>query len=659
MILIASCSRPSGESEFTKVSFVFKNNKERANSFDLENIGGYRWASGTFTTTAELDCIGVIITIPGDERGSCSDSSTVIFDYTEFIGMVSTPGIGNSSTLSTSVPRSSNIEVRVFALDGTGSCPNASTFSSIDQTQFNEPKILSNGTFLAEGTETSIPISINDSSVSSGSSFISCSGDNEFAETLCSGTETGYTDIGSGTSVDPYVLCTIDQMNDLSTNGEGNGDWDKEFILGSDIDISSGTGQTGNATTNFSGVIDGNGFSLTNLTLGISSNDRGIFGVISNATIKNLTIEAPTANITASSSDVGFLIGEMKGTSSIVDNITINNPTMNVGANATNMGILIGSVTATGGTVSNINIEGPIINATATSNISQSSAGIGKVSGAVSFSNIRVLNMDITLNNGGADHTDFGGVFGSVLNGSFSRVLATGDFDNSSGMEGQNTGGIFGKIAAGANITIDEVASHVNLAGYSSEVGGIAGSISTGASNITISDCRYVADISFSTAVAGAGVGGIAGFATVDNAAGSFTIQRCLTTGVYDATTSAMATAGVFGTFDNIAAPGAVTLDDILSIPTALTRNGNPAFIINDLPSNGITTTGDVLFASAITTCSTTCATNDGSDSGQTSINAYKGTSSVAPFNSATWATKFSDSTWSVQSSNFPKLSFE
>ncbi|MHC4643773.1 MAG: GLUG motif-containing protein, partial [Planctomycetota bacterium] len=118
---------------------------------------------------------------------------------------------------------------------------------------------------------------------------------------------------GSGTSEDPYLIYDANQMNAI---GENQGDWNKHFKLMADIDLGAFTGTSFNIiginTYNpFTGVFDGNGHTISNLTY--DSNDRayiGLFGCVygKNALIKNLGLIDP--NLDAGIEDmVGSLVG--------------------------------------------------------------------------------------------------------------------------------------------------------------------------------------------------------------------------------------------------------------------------------------------------------------------------------------------------------------
>jgi len=101
---------------------------------------------------------------------------------------------------------------------------------------------------------------------------------------------------GSGTANDPHLIYTAEQMN---TIGIDSNDWDKNFKLMADIDLSGypGTefniiGYFRNVEDNkpFTGVFDGNGFTVSNFTyVGWHLNYGGLFQYVGqNGEIRNL-----------------------------------------------------------------------------------------------------------------------------------------------------------------------------------------------------------------------------------------------------------------------------------------------------------------------------------------------------------------------------------
>ncbi len=125
---------------------------------------------------------------------------------------------------------------------------------------------------------------------------------------------------GDGTESDPWQIATLEQ---LQAAGESE-NLDKHFILINDIDA-EGTadwddgkgfdpiGWWENASDNkvFSGSFDGNGFTITHLTINRAEEDRiGLFGYVDGAILKNITLD--NLHVTGDRY-VGGLAGYMSG----------------------------------------------------------------------------------------------------------------------------------------------------------------------------------------------------------------------------------------------------------------------------------------------------------------------------------------------------------
>jgi len=128
---------------------------------------------------------------------------------------------------------------------------------------------------------------------------------------------------GSGTSDDPYQIAVAQDLIDL---GNSPDDYDKHFTLTSNIDLSAYTFETaviaadtdlsmgGFQGREFSGVLDGGGHIISNLTIddgGIGNHYLGLFGCVSshNTAIKNLGMK----NISIAGADSSEYLGGLCG----------------------------------------------------------------------------------------------------------------------------------------------------------------------------------------------------------------------------------------------------------------------------------------------------------------------------------------------------------
>jgi len=130
---------------------------------------------------------------------------------------------------------------------------------------------------------------------------------------------------GTGESNDPYLIYTAEQMDAI---GAEPNDWDKNFKLMADIDLSGfsydaaliapDTNDTESGFTGipFTGVFDGNDHTISHLTIeGVSY--LGLFGLLrSGAEVRNLGVV--DVNITSSGSYAGGLVGRNLGKWSLI-----------------------------------------------------------------------------------------------------------------------------------------------------------------------------------------------------------------------------------------------------------------------------------------------------------------------------------------------------
>lgn len=232
------------------------------------------------------------------------------------------------------------------------------------------------------------------------------------------------------------------QMSDSQQTG-------KYFLLVNDIDFS---GFTWVVTDNeFVAVFDGQGFTLSNLTIDKTGLKGGIFGFLENATIKDLVLD----NITTSSdqSASGLLASEIRGTI-LIENIVIMNST-NIVSNQYGA-ILAGRIRSTGTSV--------IIRNISVSNViseTKDNYGGGLIAGmdtgtSVEFSDIYLYDFTVKeATSATATGQMAGGIIGRVQgNTTINRVVAYNLLVSGY----KNIGGVIGKSdEAGVNVSLDDI----------------------------------------------------------------------------------------------------------------------------------------------------------------------------------------------------------
>ncbi|MDS0526066.1 dockerin type I domain-containing protein [Clostridium sp. SHJSY1] len=214
---------------------------------------------------------------------------------------------------------------------------------------------------------------------------------------------------GTGTSSDPYIISSKDQLKEVSSNLSAN------YKLGCDINLGNVEwAPIGNSTAQFSGVFDGAGHVLTNLSITkVNADGNSLFGYVNGGTIKNLSIKGVNIN---GESYTGAIAGNMSGTS-VIDNCSAD-----------------GSVTGNGNT----------------------GGLVGEANGLVISNSYSSVNVT-----GKGDNV--GGVIGN-LTGNITNCYATAEVV---GQSGNYTGGLVGKEEGNItkSYTINDVSSNGSYAG--------------------------------------------------------------------------------------------------------------------------------------------------------------------------------------------------
>ena len=231
---------------------------------------------------------------------------------------------------------------------------------------------------------------------------------------------------GHGTTEEPYQIATAAQMDFL---GCCPFDWNKHFLLITDLYMSAWTGTQyhiiGNKTTPFSGVFDGNDFTISNLTYSTNADldNVGLFGYIEYAEIHNLGLENVT--IKTGGTNAGGLVGCQSYNSSVHHCYSIGT---------------ISSKAISGGLVGYLNASGSIYDCYSD----------GIVTAACSYNSYA------------------GGITGCQENGSITSCYSTADvFASSSAVDPyyySHAGGLVGYLASG---TIDRCCSNGSVTSIS------------------------------------------------------------------------------------------------------------------------------------------------------------------------------------------------
>ena len=127
-------------------------------------------------------------------------------------------------------------------------------------------------------------------------------------------------------------ISTPDQLQDLSyVSGK--------FYLANDIDLQY---TSWDPIDYFSGVLDGQGHTIRNLTINSSySSDVGLFGYVSSVIFRNIKLEGFTINSSYEIDNVGCLVGELTGDTSQLEDIEVSSSVISC-EYASNVGGVVG-----------------------------------------------------------------------------------------------------------------------------------------------------------------------------------------------------------------------------------------------------------------------------------------------------------------------------
>ncbi|MBC8469540.1 MAG: hypothetical protein H8D56_08720 [Planctomycetes bacterium] len=274
---------------------------------------------------------------------------------------------------------------------------------------------------------------------------------------------------GSGTAEDPYLIYTGEQMN---TIGAEPNDWDKQFKLMGDIDLSGYKGTDFNIIgidhiNAFTGIFDGNGHTISNFTYtSMYRGFTGIFGFAMDAIIKDLGLIG--FNVDAGAGDyIGALAGWFE------------------------LGSIVNCYCEGGGISGGIGVGGLVGVCYVNSNISDCYFN-GSVSGSDSVGGLVAINNRSSISNSFSSgevfgRDDVGGLVGDsrgTINHCYSTADVTGIDRSIGGLVGNNNG------------TIVNCYSRGSVSGHR-DVGGLAGS------GGTIINCYSVGDVSGTMKVGG------------------------------------------------------------------------------------------------------------------------------------------------------------
>ena len=334
---------------------------------------------------------------------------------------------------------------------------------------------------------------------------------------------------GTGSAENPFVISTAEHLQEIGTNID---DYDKHFILTSDINLSAYTGQQfnviGKYPNPFTGVFEGNNHVVRNLSIdAIDQNGRyfGLFGTMKQATVTNLILNDVKISLDLLEGCVGSLAGHSSESTITNCHVTGNSFVNRIDNENGEKGLYVGGMFGgTFGNVSDCSVNCDVTGLYATGvfagsngrNVSNCSSqgtakGTNRVGGFVGInydsgfitgcrSSSHVISSKGS-SGGIAGINDGGTIKNSCFTGTIVGISMTG------GLVGWNDSGVVEKCYATSNVTgsnkvgglvgehksgtILECFALGNVKGTSEYVGGLIGYTYYG----TISNCYAAGDV--------------------------------------------------------------------------------------------------------------------------------------------------------------------
>ncbi len=267
----------------------------------------------------------------------------------------------------------------------------------------------------------------------------------------------------------------------LTTEGGLN----KNYVVINDIDLSAYTGTTSVVNGTFTGTFEGNGYTVSDLTINATNIDNmGLFSQISGASIQNLTLQA--FNITGNEF-VGALAAKVNGTGNVISNIQLLQS--QVGGRDF-VGGLIGRVEDADITMTDV---------TNTGDVSGSNNHIGGMIGDVR-TNVTLTMTDVTNTGDVSGSNRVGGMIGYVLS---NVTLTMTNVNNTGDVSGSNrVGGMIGWVYSNVTLSMTDVTNTGDVSG-SNRVGGVIGNLQDNVITLTMVGITNTGDVSGSNEVGG------------------------------------------------------------------------------------------------------------------------------------------------------------
>lgn len=276
---------------------------------------------------------------------------------------------------------------------------------------------------------------------------------------------------GTGVLGDPYLIASVADLQAIDVLGYR----DKHYLLTADIDVSSVSPWIAicDSTYNFTGVFDGNGKTISGMSVrGDTARGAGFFGYINGATVKNLTIVSPSLIVPGSTvTFAGFVCAH--ATNSVIEACTVNMSAF-VGTPYGYIGGICGYA------VSGTEITNCAVEANITGNITPTYAGY--TGGIVASTYLaRIAHCSVT---GTLEGLNVGGIIATSVDSELEECYSEAAINYANG---QSSGGLVGQFYSSQNALSTDIVrvkncyaigDITNLTTSASRVGGLIGGVS-------------------------------------------------------------------------------------------------------------------------------------------------------------------------------------
>ena len=312
---------------------------------------------------------------------------------------------------------------------------------------------------------------------------------------------------GEGTADNPYEISKPEDMWALADNTD---DWNKHFVLTTDIDLDaseekqwSPIGSSSKGAVAFSGSFDGKNHTISGLYIKNKEDYQGLFGYVTDGTISNLKVNG---YISACGNEGGIVgaLNPIKADGGRIENCSF--------AGSIVAEYIDGSDTSNGGIVG-YNHNGKVIDCRNSATIGCQTQFVGGIVGQNSGTTATVENCSNTGNVTiyGTNASYAGGIVG--VNNTSAKII---NCNNSGKVDGAGSAGVIGGIAgSSAGGSISQSHNDGAVTGGKA-VGGIAGQLNAG----TISQCYNIGAVTGSDQI-----GGVVGTST-----SKATLEECYNT---------------------------------------------------------------------------------------------------------------------------------